>query len=222
MTSYVEKCTNVNEGKSEEQELQEEHIPVGKYEVPPKKLKKGKLPNSFMGDPEVAAKFEDLIEEPLENGTTQELVDKVYDDLVDTYLTELGKCLKELDRTPKAKRLARHSCKPYWDEHLTALWKTCHEAEHTFLRTPKNTPGYIGIEDHFIWCQRVFDRENRRCRRSYNRSKVYSLEKANEENPVEFWQTILNMGPKKSSKIPWVVVNEDNTVTTDKRRVLHK
>ena len=62
----------------------------------------------------------------------------------------------------------------------------------------------------------------KRSKRSYERSKVHELEKANTENPTDFWQTIARLGPKKSSKIPWEVEFENGEITCNKEEVLKK
>ena len=95
----------------------------------------------------------------------------------------MGLYLKELDNTPKAKRAAKHCTKPFWNEDLTRMWKEMHTAEKSFLKFPRNAHGYVAVKDHFNTLQKKFDKELKRVKRSYERSQVYNLEKANTENP---------------------------------------
>ncbi len=68
--------------------------------------------------------------------------------------------------------------------------------------------------------RRSFDRTLRKATRSYERKRVYELEKANMNNPTEFWHTITNLGPKKKTKIPWEVLTEDGSVLYETDEVL--
>ena len=120
--------------------------PMGdKFDSSPRKFNKGKLLRNFIDGAEMAAKFEGLINQVLEVCLTEVHIDRVYENRVDTYLGELNKCLEELDWTPKSKRLARHSSKPWWDGNLTTLWKTCHEAEKAFLKLWRHSRGGTDI-----------------------------------------------------------------------------
>ena len=47
------------------------------------------------------------------------------------------------------------------------------------------------------------------------------MEKANTNNPSEFWRTIENLGPKKKNKIPWEVLCDDGSVNCDVNDVLN-
>ena len=43
----------------------------------------------------------------------------------------------------------------------------------------------------------------------YNRKKALDIESINTSNPNEFWKQINNLGPKRSSKIPMEVYDEN-------------
>ena len=149
---------------------------------------------------------------------SQEHLDELYDEYIALYQSEMDKVLKELNHTPKAKRGARHSTKPFWNKVLTDLWRTFHTAEKCFVKCNRNDMGYRAIKARFQMAQRQFDKELRKQKMSFERCKVYNLEKANVENPNEFWKLIASMGPKKSSGIPWEVDYDDGTTSSDREK----
>ena len=51
---------------------------------------------------------------------------------------------------------------------------------------------------------------------------MYIIEKANVENPNEFWKLIASMGPENSSGIPWEVDLEDGTTYSNRETVLQE
>ena len=128
-------------------------------------------------------RYLEIIDELLERNMTQDKLD----DIDSRYVTEMSKFLKALSNTLASKKATRHSIKGYWNENLTLLWKTYHEAEKAFVKTPKNTHGYIAIRDRFHYDQKAFDKEIKRSKRSYEHTKVFNIEVANTENPTEFW-----------------------------------
>ena len=116
----------------------------------------------------------------------QDELDVLYDDYVMLYQNQMDLYLKELDVTPKSKRAARHSIKPFWCEELTALWKAFHNAEKGFVKCNKGDISYSVLKRRFLTAQKEFDKELKKRRCSHERSKVYDLEKSNIENPDEF------------------------------------
>ena len=99
-------------------------------------------------------------------------MDRIYGELVDTYHKEMGLYLKELDTTPKSKRAAKHSPKPYWNESLTTMWREMHTAEKTFVKFPRNAHGYIAVKDRFNAFQKKFDKELKRVKRSTRKTQL--------------------------------------------------
>ncbi len=158
---------------------------------------------------------EEMISELLEQRLEQEQLDKLYERYVETYHSEMSLFYREIDRTPNSKRAAKHTNKAYWSEELTQLWRVYHEAEKLFVKTHKHDPRYRQIKFSFTHKRRSFDRTLRKIKRSYERKKVYDLERANTGNPKEFWRTIANLGPKKKSKIPWEVYCESGETSDD-------
>ena len=86
----------------------------------------------------------------------------------------------------------------------------------------KSDSGYKDAFTEFKSAQRQFDKVLRQKKRSYERSRVHMLEKANTDNPTEFWRCISNMGPKKGNSIPGEVLLEDGTSSFDKDIILNK
>ena len=112
-----------------------------------------------------------MIDKLLYECSTLEELDNIYDRYVKVYHDEMGKHLRELDQTPKSKRLARHSPKPYWSDHLTELWQTCHEAEKLYERADSRSPGYIGLKDRSNFLYRKLNRDIKKARRNFERKK---------------------------------------------------
>ncbi len=106
-----------------------------------------------------------------------------------------------------------------WRPHYSLEY---HNAEKSFVKTNRESHGYIAVRDCFRCKQKCFDKELKRAKRSFEWTKVFNLEITNTENPTEFWHTISQMGPKKKSKIPWEVLLNDGSVSIDKNVVLDK
>ena len=68
---------------------------------PPRRYKKGRLPDTYLTSEVVLSKCSHLIEAALERCKNQEELDRVYNDFVTVYHDELSTCLKALDSTPK-------------------------------------------------------------------------------------------------------------------------
>ena len=143
-----------------------------------------------------------LIDSMLEQRLNQEAIDLIYEDFVEMHMSEMSKFMKELDQTPRAKKFLGHSRKPYRTEMLTEKWKECHEAERVYEKANKDEYGNIAPKSRSEFLYRKFDKLVKKAKRSHERSKVYNLEKANSEDPIAFWRTIQQLGPKKLSNIP--------------------
>ena len=106
-----------------------------KYNKPPTKYKKGVLPEEFMTGNDVLSKCSDLIDAIIESRGIQEEVDIVYDQFVKVYHEEISNFLKVAKVATKSRKSLRHVKKPYWNEHLSVLWQSFHEAELKYLKT---------------------------------------------------------------------------------------
>jgi hypothetical protein len=65
-----------------------------------------------------------------------------------------------------------------------------------------------------------FDKLLRSRRRQYNRGLLLYIETLATNNPTAFWDQIKQMGPNKSYKIPFEIVNENGTISNDLTNVL--
>ena len=66
------------------------------------------------------------------------------------------------------------------------MWKAFHEAEKSFVKAQRHVPGYNAIKGRFVYCQKVFDRELKRTKRSYERTKVFRLNKLIRKIPLSY------------------------------------
>ncbi len=193
-----------------------------KYNKPPKKYRKGKLPNEFMQSEFAVARFTELIDELLQIRGEQEEVDSFYENFADMYHHELSCFLKEVKPTKKSKKAVRHTKKPYWTETLSELWSDFHKAEKLFVKARRNDQRYENLQNQFFVKQKIFDKELRKAKRSFQRKQMYDLEEINTNDPTAFWKHINNLGPKKKSNIPWEIINEHGDIITDHDIVLGK
>ncbi len=179
----------------------------------PKRFKIHCVPDNFMYTGATVDSCLKIIEELLLNQIDQERLDSLYDQYVETYFDEMSSFFKEVSNTPVSRKSLRFTPKPYWNEDLSELWKRFHRSEKIFVTTRKDDPAYSRILGDFRDKRRAFDKRLKREKRSYQRRKVYDLEKANTKNPKEFWRTIENLGPKRKRKIPNEVILEDGSTT---------
>ncbi len=136
--------------------------PEDKYSEPPKRYKKSKIPGRFLNSHEALANCNDLIDQLLLYRGNQEKFNDLYDDYVHLYQNEMDTYLKELSNTPKSKRVARHSTKPFWCEELTVLWKTFHNAEKCFLKCDKDDLGYKALKQDFWRPKKLLTKSSKR------------------------------------------------------------
>ncbi len=197
--------------------------PLGKeYNKPPTKYRRGNLPNEFMQSAERVNECMTLIDELITMKKEQETVDKVYDQMLTMYHTEISCFLKEAKPAQNSKKKLRHMKKPYWDETLSALWIEFHNAEKLFVKAKRNSQGYKTLSEDFIRKQKTFDKALRKAKRSFQRRQVYDLEEVNCNDPTAFWKHINNLGPKKKSNIPWEVLNHEGDIVSDHEYVLDR
>ena len=97
-----------------------------------------------------------------------------------------------------------------------------YEAEKRFVKADKHSHEYSSILADFRERRQTFDKTLRREKWSYQRREVYNLEKSNTQNPIEFWRTIKNLGPKKKHKIPLEVVLEDGSVSDSYDDIMYR
>ena len=180
------------------------------------------MPDDFLTCEDVLKKHAKIINELLDAKLHKKKLDQIYDKIVDLYYAEMDKFLKEVKKAPASGKRVKHTKKPYWSEDLSMLWKHYHTCEKVYLSTPSNSRQLGNIREDFISAQNVFSKALKKAKRAFQRQQVYNLEKSNTSDPVEFWNSITCMGPKRSSGIPWEVVNENGESVTNKQQVLHR
>ena len=77
------------------------------------------------------------------------------------------------------------------------------------------------MKNEFKSTQNAFDKTLCKAKRSFQRRQVYELERANSQDPEEFWKFIVELGPKRESNIPMETVNENGDVCMDPDQVLN-
>ena len=81
---------------------------------------------------------------------------------------------------------------------------------------------FASLKSDFHEKQKQFDKLLKRKKRSFQRSQVYNLERANTEDPVVFWNHITSLGPKSKQSIPWEVYDDDGSTLTSRQDVLKR
>ena len=149
-------------------------------------------------------------------------MDELYDKFVKVYHEEIAKFLKVAKVAPKSRKSLRHVKKPYWNEDLSVLWDEFHQAEPKYIKMDRGEREYQSSRTDFLQKQKIFDKANKKARRSFQRRQIYDLEEANTNDPIAFWRHINSLGPRKSSGIPCEVWGDDGSIITNHDDVLNK
>ncbi len=163
-----------------------------------------------------------LIDALLEQRLNQERMDEIYAQFVNMYHEEMGLFMKEISTTKNSKKAIRWTRRPYWDNDLSLSWQEFHRAEKAYLHATRRHKDFDTLKRNFLVKQKAFDKMLKKKKRSFERSEVYSLEKANINDPVAFWRHITSLGPRSSNKIPMEVYDEEGNVVTDTEAVLDR
>ena len=68
----------------------------------------------------------------------------------------------------------------------------------------------------------MFDKESRHLKRKWKREQVLKLEALNTSDPIEFWETVKNMGRKSKKNIPEEVYMSDGSISNDLYDILNR
>ena len=188
----------------------------------PPRFRIQEVPDDFLQSDESRAKLISLIDEIENSRNTQVEINGIYSKLKNMYIDEMTTHFRTVNTTPMAKKKYRFTCKEWWDDELTALWKDLHEAEKIFIKAKKQQKQIKKFHILFKSKQDIFDKHCKRKKRTYQRNQCDKLEEVNTSNPTEFWNCIKNLGPKKHKDIPWECYDSDGNVITDRDRVLDK
>ena len=153
------------------------------------------------------------LEEMLAN---QEDMNNCYDLLTNFILTEAeNSCEKRSKPRPTT------VVKEYWDSDLSKKWRTMKESERIY-RKCKKEGNYRRICDsklQFNEDRKCFDKLLKYRKRQYHKGLMIEINECCDKDPNAFWEFINQLGPKRSTKIPWeVTVNGE--IKTDKQSML--
>ena len=189
---------------------------ISPYSQPPRRFRKAAIPDTFLTSDEILIKYNEVITDLLKEKIEQEEMDKIYDKIVNMYYQEMSNFLKEIRKSPSSGKKARFTKRPYWSEELSLLWKTYHEAEKYYLSLQNGHVELSLARTKFIEAQNEFNKTLKKCKRSHQRKQVYDIEEANVNDPIEFWNSIARLGPRKASGIPWEIIDENGSLVTSK------
>lgn len=103
-----------------------------------------------------------------------------------------------------------YPCKPYWNNHLTELWKELKTKEKLYTKESKLSRNGHTLLTQFRQSRKQFDRFLRKYEREYYNAKAINIDKLNAENPREFWKALRNLGPRNVNKIQMKVHDGDD------------
>ena len=105
---------------------------------------------------------------------------------------------------------------------MSLSWKEFHEAEKAYLQVTKRHGDHNTLKIDFLGKQKIFDKLLKKKKRSFQRSEVHNLDKANTSNPVAFWKHIWSLGLRGSSTIPMEVYDDKGNIVEEDGAVLNK
>ncbi len=97
---------------------------------------------------------------------SQEQVDQAYDYFCHILKSEMDQYLNFNEMGPNTRKRWKHS-KPYWNNHLTQLWKILKTKEHTFTRAKRNNRDKNRCFTEFKNARHEFDKTLRKYERNY-------------------------------------------------------
>ncbi len=180
------------------------------------------VPNEFFSCPESCRELIQLINNQEMIIENQQNVDDCYDKLIAVIFSEMDRYLPKLYGYNKGSSKRFKVKKPYWNNHLKALWVDMCKKEKDFLRY--KGPNHIKqfFRKQFADSSLLFNKELRKAERCYNKKKQDEIENICTENPRQFWNYIKKLGPQFSKKIPEEVYDEFGNINTNLHEVMTK
>ena len=151
-------------------------------------------------------------------GESQEDIDRVYNNFIETVIEEMNKNIPFVDVGLKPRKF-RKPKKPFWNDELQLLWKNMNQAEKE-VRIAGNSKEKKEKHKLFKSKQNEFDRKFRFYERQYKQTWGNNLENQHSSNPNQFWEKINELGPKKKINIPCEVYGENDVIITETEKVL--
>ena len=150
----------------------------------------------------------------------QKGVDDCYDKITKLILSETDKS------SVSGKGMCKNTkIKEYWDLELAVKWKQMQVCERDFRKYSRlnkvNRAGQVAMRQKFYKAQKAFDKLLNKKKRAFAKGLLLEIEKYNFNNPNAFWRCLNQLGPTKTSEIPWEV-EIDGTVIADHDQVLEK
>ena len=148
-------------------------------------------------------------------------IDSCHKDICNVLYKEMDAFLLLKDTNKKIRKKFKYY-KPYWNDHLSELWRNMRDKEKLFRLHKNNSRSLNYLYSDFKESQRVFDRELRKAERTYNRGLAIEIESVHTTNPREFWKYICSLGPRKEKTLPLKVYtgNNNTEITSDINAVL--
>ena len=178
-----------------------------------KKYRLNTIPSEFMSNDVWNQCLVDLIEMFENSANNQKAVDDCYAALCDCIFKEMDLYLSLTGSSHKVRKKFKYH-KPYWDEELTAMWRTMRDKEKIFHMSKKGDRKHIqSLYREFIHCQASFDKLLRKKDRAYMRGFCIKLDELHVNNPAAFWKKLKSLGPKHKKEIPLKVYINGEIIT---------
>ena len=174
------------------------------------------IPNEFMNNENINSDIYALYD------TVENIVDPV--PYIDSYIECFNNIVKREINTHlpiiKSKHIkSQRKNVKFWNDNLSILWAKMRSAEKDFRKRQNQQ------EKQCLWninreAQRNFDSTFRFLKRQHDRYQMREIDNFICTSPVDFWNKINNLGPKKSSIIPMEILTENGLVIRDTNSVL--
>lgn len=126
--------------------------------LPPRFAINNNVPADFMSSTESTEKINALIEKISTRMQSQEHVNRLYDEFVNIFVTEMQNNFREITSLPLSSRKLRFTKKDWWDDELADSFKCMQKAEHEYIKAKKKRSEYKSHFSKFKDKQNVFDR----------------------------------------------------------------
>ena len=93
------------------------------------------IPENFLNDPIVKKQIDKWIQNIKEFRKTRDSIEKISDEFIEIYKSEMKKKLKSVDGTKKACKHINRTTKPWWNENLSKKFTEYVKAEKTYLES---------------------------------------------------------------------------------------
>ena len=186
-----------------------------------KRYKLNAIPVDFLSSNISKLALQSVIQRIESARETQNEVDDIYSTLCKLLVAEMDANIPTFDTSKRTKKRFKNT-KPFWNDELAGLWHSMRDRERAFLRFKGSSNIKSQLRREFQTAQNIFDRTLRKYERKYKRSMCNDIENMSTENPREFWNKIITLGPRKSTNIPMEVYNENGEVLTNEKCVLNR